>query len=102
MKTKWPGGLNNILEEPDWGELEWCVDSGTTETVIGDTVLRSIRMTESPGPKAGVTHTVANMGTIPDLGQQTFRGETEEGIERELTAQVAEVDQALMSVTKMV
>ena len=65
-------------------------------------MLISIRMTESPGSKAGVTYTVANMETIPNLGQTTFRGDTEEGVEREMTAQPTEVDQALMSVRKMV
>ena len=78
------------------------VDSGATETVIGEEMVKAVELTESPGSKSGVVYTVANGEDIPNLGQKTFVGETEGGVQKKMTAQVTEVDRSLLSVRKMV
>ena len=44
----------------------------------------------------------ANGERIPNLGEKRFVGHTEEGLERRVTAQVAEVNKALLSVKRIV
>ena len=64
------------------GDLKLVVDSGATGTVIGEDMSRAVELTDSPGSKPGVVHTVANGEGIPNLRQKTFAGETEEERER--------------------
>ena len=45
---------------------------------------------------------MANGVRIPNLGEKTFSGVTEEGALRSITAQVCEVNKALLSVSKVV
>jgi hypothetical protein len=49
------------------GRARMVCRQGGTETVLGERMLRLIQMAESPGPNAGVTYTVANMETVPNL-----------------------------------
>ena len=44
----------------------------------------------------------ANGDRIPNLGEKRFIAHTEEGLERKVTAQVADVSKALLSVKKIV
>ena len=45
---------------------------------------------------------VANGHSIPNLGEHRFVGTTEEGMQRSIVAQVADVNKALMSFKKLV
>ena len=55
----------------------------------------------SPQSRRGVEYEVANGIKIPNLGQKQFTGYDEAGVEREVTAQVCDVNKALLSVSKM-
>ena len=45
---------------------------------------------------------VANGDRIPNLGEKRFVGVSEEGVSRNITAQVCEVNKGLLSVKKVV
>ena len=92
----------NALEDPDCEEIELAADSGATETVIGESILKSIDLVEGVAYKRGVKYEVANGIRIPNLGEKKFTGITENGIAREITAQVCEVNKPLLSVSKIV
>ena len=101
LETVEPDTLNS-LEDPAWEEIELAVDSGATETVIGENILKSIDLTEGMAYKRGVKYEVANGIRIPNLGEKKFIGVTENGMAREITAQVCEVNKPLLSVSKIV
>ena len=92
----------NALEDPVWEEIELAVDSGATETVIGENILKSIDLLEGMAYKRGVKYEVANGIRIPNLCEKKFNGFTEDGMAREITAQVCEVNKPLLSVSKIV
>ena len=56
--------LNSMAGTPERGELKMVVDSGATQTVIGEGVLKAVELAESPDPESGVVYTVANGGTF--------------------------------------
>ena len=99
-----PEGLNNATEaRPKWEVIELAVDSGATETVIGEDMLKSVSLRESAASRRGVKYEVANGVQIPNLGEKAFGGFTDgEGLSRRITAQVCEVNKALLSVHKLV
>ena len=96
-----PDGLNTVAE-PEWEEITLYVDSGATETVIGEQMLRSIKKLEGLAKQRGVRYEIANGISIPNLGEKIFKGFTEDGKEKTITAQVCEVNKALLSVSKAV
>ena len=65
-------------------------------------MVSSIEVKEGPASRRGVKYEVANGGRIPNEGENKFSGSSEEGIQRTLTAQVCDVNKALLSVTRMV
>ena len=79
-----------------------AVDSGATETITGESILKSMDLVEGVAYKRGVKYEVANGIRIPNLGEKKFTGITENGIAREITAQVCEVNKPLLSVSKIV
>ena len=101
MGTVEPEGLN-ALEDAEWEEVEFAVDSGATETVIGEDVLKSVTKIEGAAYKRGVKYEVANGVRIPNLGEKRFIGYSEDGQSREITAQVCDVNKPLLSVSKIV
>ena len=101
LETVEPEGINT-LEDPEWEEIELAVDSGATETVIGEEALKSVKLLEGSAFKRGVQYEVANGIRIQNLGEKKFTGWTSEGLGREITAQVCEVNKALLSVSKIV
>ena len=78
------------------------VDSGATETVIADQMLTMLELKENAQSRRGVEYEVANGGKIPNMGEKQFLGHTEDGVARSITAQVCEVNKALLSVSKVV
>ena len=57
--------------------------------------------TKGPASKGGVQYEVANGVRIPNLGEKHFKGYTEEGLPRNLKAQVCDVNKALLSVNRL-
>ena len=96
-----PEGFNN-LEAADWELITMYVDSGATETVLTQNMLSMLDLRESLQSKRGVEYEVANGIKIPNMGEKNFIGHTGEGHARNLTAQVCEVNNALLSVSKLV
>ena len=78
------------------------MDSGATETVVNEQMLESVETKEGPASRRGVEYEVANGVRIPNLGEKRFTGVSEEGKTRQITAQVCDVNKALLSVNKVV
>ncbi len=97
-----PSGLNTVRRKDGWEEVKLYVDSGATETVVGEHMLESVTRVEGAAARIGVTYEVANGIRIPNLGEKKFYGVSAEGCERGLTAQVCDVNKALLSVSRMV
>ena len=81
--------------------MEFAVDSGASETVVNEEMLPDVEVKEGPASKRGVEYEVANGEKIPNLGEKKFRGVTIEGKSRNITAQVCDVNKALLSVKKV-
>ena len=101
FRTIEPEGLCTI-QEGEWECIELAVDSGATETVLNEEMLGSVEVVPGAGSRKGVEYEVANGTRIPNLGEKKFTGTTEEGMQRKIVAQVADVNKALMSVKKLV
>ena len=78
------------------------LDSGATETVIPKDMLMNIMSREGLASKQGITYEVANSVRIANLGEKAFIGVTEDGQEKQINAQVCDVNKALLSVSKAV
>ena len=102
LQTIEPEGVNAIGRTDGWEEITLYVDSGATETVIGEDMLMSVKITEGSASRRGVTYEIANGIRIPNLGEKRFKGSIEDGAEKEITAQVCSVNKALLSVSKAV
>jgi len=96
-----PEGFNEIEEKGEWEEIEMAVDSGATETVLGEDDLESIEIKEGAASRRGTEYEVANGVRIPNLGEKRFIAYTEEGSVRSITAQVCGVNKPLLSVRKV-
>ena len=93
-------GINAVHTAEGWECIEVAVDSGATETVVGEDMLMSVELKEGWASKNGVQYEVANGDRIPNIGEKQFQGTTEEGVTRNITAQVCDVNKALLSVKK--
>ena len=100
MLTVCPDELNAV-GDGEWEQIELAVDSGASETVVNEDMLTSVTTQESAASKRGVEYEVANGVRIPNLGEKRFIGTSDEGICRRLTAQVCDVNKALLSVSKV-
>ena len=102
FQTIEPEGFNALEgSQGEWQEVEFAVDSGATETVLGEDMLPEVELKEGAASRRGVEYEVANGEKIPNLGEKKFRGVTEEGKSRNITAQVCDVNKALLSVKKV-
>ena len=97
-----PEGINRTQQEGEWEVIEMVVDSGATETVVAEDDLASVETREGPAHKRGVKYEVASKTMIPNLGEKKFEAITDEGLSRSITAQVCDVNKALLSVQKVV
>ena len=102
LRTIEPEGVNELEVTGEWEEIELAVDSGATETVVGEDDLPGIEVKEGPASKRGTEYEVANGVRIPNLGEKKFVAYTEEGSTRSLTAQVCDVNKPLLSVRKVI
>ena len=101
LSTIEPEGVNSVQKQ-EWESIELAVDSGASETVIGEDMLTAVETKEGPASRRGVQYEVANGVRIPNLGEKSFRGYTDEGLRRSMKAQVCDVNKALLSVHKLV
>ena len=101
LQTVQPQGLNAI-QDGGWEEVEMAVDSGASETVINEDMVMSAELREGAASRRGMVYQVANGEKIPNLGEKKFSAWTEEGVSRNIKAQVCSVNQALLSVKKVV
>ena len=101
LTTIFPEGINSITED-GWEEIEMTVDSGASKTVIGVDMINSVELRDGPAKRRGVAYEVANGVRIPNLGEKRFVGTSDEGISRQIVAQVCDVNKPLLSVRKMV
>ena len=97
-----PRGINAVKRKVGWEEVKLFVDSGATETVVGEGMLTSVDIVEGAASRIGVEYEVANGVKIPNLGEKKFCGISAEGCRRGLTAQVCDVNKALLSVSRLV
>ena len=95
-----PEELDAITDQ-EWEEVELAVDSGASETVVHEGMILSAEIREGPASRRGVEYQVANGVRIPNLGEKKFVGITSEGVSRRLTAQVCDVNQGLLSVSRV-
>ena len=89
-------------EGEEWELLDMLVDSGASETVVPPQAVSAVEAVPSDASRRGVMYEVANGSRIPNLGEKTFRASTEKGQLRDLTAQVAETNRPLLSVSRLV
>ena len=95
-----PEGFHAVSQD-GWEEIEMAVDSGATDTVIGMDMISSVELRDGPSKRQGVSYEVANGERIPNLGEKKFLGTSDEGIMREITAQVCDVNKPLLSVRRL-
>ena len=82
--------------------VELAVDSGATDSVIPADALSAIPTVEGEASsRRGVLYEVADGTQIPNLGEKRFTAFTEEGAEKQLVLQVCEVNQGLISASKL-
>ena len=94
--------MNAISDAEEWQKLEIAVDSGASETVVGEDMLPNVQLIEGDMFKRGVKYEAANGELIDNMGEKRFEAHSAEGSVRGLTAQVCGVNKALLSVSKMV
>ena len=70
--------------------------------MIGEDMLSSVELKEGEASRKGVQYEVASGTLIPNLGEKRFVAVAENGEVRKMTAQVCEVNKALLSVSKVV
>ena len=95
-----PEGMNSV-EEQEWEEVEMAVDSGATETVVGESMLPGVETKPGDASRRGVQYEVANGERIDNLGEKRFTCVGEEGYECNMKAQVCDVNKALLSVRRL-
>ena len=95
-----PETLSQVKGE--WEEIELAVDSGATETVIGEDMITSIETKDGEASERGVKYEVADGTLIHNRGEKMFQAESEEGIRNKFVAQVTDVNKGLLSVHKLV
>ena len=100
LSTVEPGNLKAINQ--GWQEVEFTVDSGASETVMGEEELPTVPTKEGAAFKRGVEYEVANGTRIANEGEKTFNAYTAGGAIRTITAQICDVNKPLLSVRKIV
>ena len=69
LKAIIPEGCNAVGPTKEWEEVEFAVDSGASETVVGSDMLESVPTQPSAGSKRGIEYEVANGVTTPNEGE---------------------------------
>ena len=101
FKTIEPERISTISADGEWEEIEFSVDSGATETVAPDSMPESIPTNPGPASRKGVEYEAANGATIANEGEKKFSAFTEDGREKKMVVQICDVNQGLLSVSKL-
>ena len=101
IKTIELEGLHRVTEDGIWEKIELAVDSGASDSVVPPTMPASIPTVEGPASKRGVLYEVASGHQIPNEGEKKNTAVTDEGAEKKMTLQVCDVNQGLLSVSKV-
>lgn len=96
-----PEGINKVEDVGEWEEINLTVDSGASETLVGDGMVKSVAVTEGAAKRRGVQYEVADGTLLPNLGEQDFVAVGERCEARRIKAQVCDVNKALSSVRRM-
>jgi len=102
LGIRMPEGLKSVEEAPEWEVLEMAVDSGASESVVSDEMLTRVTTVEGDAMKKGVQYEVADGTLIPNLGEKKFIAVSDNGVARQMRAQVCEVNKPLLSVHRVV
>ena len=81
LMTIVPDSLNSVTND-GWEEIEMTVDSGASETVVGEEMIAAVATKEGQASRRGVVYEVANGVRIPNLGEKKFTGVTQGGVSR--------------------
>ena len=74
LMTIVPDSLNSVTND-GWEEIEMTVDSGASETVVGEDMISAVATKEGQASRRGVVYEVANGVRIPNLGEKQFVGD---------------------------
>ena len=88
-----------MQEAEVWEEVEMIVDSGTSGTVVGESMIKAVGATNV---KNDVSYKLADGSRIPHIGGKSFKAFTDHGHIGHMIAAVTDVDDALLSVSKVV
>ena len=91
--------MRTVQEADEWEEIEMIVDSGASGTVVGTNMVRAV---EASNVKENVTFKLADGSRTPHMGEKAFKAYTDQGYIRNMVAAVTDVDDALLSVSKVV
>ena len=92
--------LNGLADDvQEWEEIEFMVDSGAGTTVITPDEVKAVKPSD-PDPRR--TYKMADGSMIQDKGTKTFKAQTDDEQWRSISAQVTDVDKALLSVSQIV
>ena len=91
----------SIVMPGEWEEIKLSVDSGANESVVPPEFTSSIPTMPGPASKRGVEYKVANGERIPNEGEKKFQAVVEEGAMKNMVVQLCDVNQGLLSVSKV-
>ncbi len=101
LGTVYPEGMDPVRQSDGWEQVKLYVDSGATEAVVGPDMLCSVKTVEGTASQMGVKYETANGVRILNLGEKKFVAVAEDGVARSITAQVCDVNKALLSVSRL-
>ena len=91
--------INTLQDAEGWEEVEMIVDSGASGPVVGTNIVKAV---EANNVKDHVTFKSADGSRTPHMGEKTFAAYTDQGHLRNVVAAVTDVEDALLSVPKVV
>ena len=62
--------LNSVGEKADWEEVKFTVDSGASETVVGEEMLGGVPMQASAASRRGVHYETGDLAALEELQRQ--------------------------------
>ena len=95
-----PENVLNNLEE-GWEQISILIDSGSTETVAPEGILKGYELVSTDWSESGKGYSAANGSEIPNLGEKVVRGQTMNGMWCSMKFQVCSVTKPLGSVSRM-
>ena len=95
-----PENVLNNLEE-GWEQISILIDSGSTETVAPEGILKGYELISTDWSETGKGYSAANGTEIPNLGEKLVRGQTMNGMWCSMKFQVCSVTKPLGSVSRM-